>query len=118
MVIVEAMAMARPVLSTRVGIAPEVIEAGETGLLCSSPEPSALASGLREMLALRRSWPAISVAARRRVQTFTAASMGNVYRELYARWLGHLDSSRSWRRTAVFNGQSRGGGPGGYGGGR
>ena len=118
MVIVEAMAMARPVLSTRVGIAPEVIEAGETGLLCSSPEPSALASGLREMLALRRSWPAISIAARRRVQTFTAASMGNLYRELYARWLGHLDTSRSWRRPTVLNGQSRGGEPGGYGGGR
>ena len=31
MVIVEAMAMARPVLSTPVGIAPEVISAGETG---------------------------------------------------------------------------------------
>lgn len=87
MVIVEAMAMARPVLSTRVGIAPEVIEHRKTGLLCSSPDSTALASGLREMLALRLSWPEICIAARRRVQSFTAASMANLYRELYARWL-------------------------------
>ena len=87
MVIVEAMAMARPVLSTRVGIAPEVITAGETGLLCSSSDPSALASGLGEMLALRPSWPEIGARARRRVRTFTAASTANRYRELYDRWL-------------------------------
>jgi glycosyltransferase involved in cell wall biosynthesis len=87
MVIVEAMAMARPVLSTRVGIAPEVIEAGATGLLCSSPDPSALAVGLREILALQDSWPEMGARARRRIQGFTAASTANLYRELYARWL-------------------------------
>jgi len=89
MVIVEAMAMARPVLSTPVGIAPEVIVSGETGVLCSSPDPSALARCLREMMALRSSWPAIGASARRRVEGFTAASMASRYSELYARWLAH-----------------------------
>jgi glycosyltransferase involved in cell wall biosynthesis len=92
MVIVEAMAMARPVLSTRVGIAPEVIKSGETGFLSSSPEPSALADGLREMLALRTHWPSIGAAARRRVEGFTAASMAGRYRDLYTHW---LSSSRA-----------------------
>ena len=87
MVIVEAMAMARPVVSTPVGIAPEVIRAGETGVLCSSPEPDALAAGLKEMLALRDSWPEIGERARRRIQGFTAASMASRYQDLYARWL-------------------------------
>jgi len=87
MVIVEAMAMARPVVSTPVGIAPEVITPGETGLLCSSPEPDALAAGLHEMLALRHSWPEMGQQARRRIRDFTAASMANRYHELYARWL-------------------------------
>jgi len=88
MVIVEAMAMARPVLSTPVGIAPELIEPGETGLLCASPEPGALAEGLRRMLALRSQWPAIGAAARRRVSGLTALSMAARYQNLYAAWLG------------------------------
>jgi glycosyltransferase involved in cell wall biosynthesis len=92
MVIVEAMAMARPVLSTRVGIAPEVIKPGETGFLSFSPEPSTLADGLREMLAVRAHWPSIGAAARRRVEGFTAASMAERYRDLYAQW---LSSSRA-----------------------
>jgi glycosyltransferase involved in cell wall biosynthesis len=93
MVIIEAMAMARPVLSTPVGIAPEVITPGETGLLTSSPEPNALARGLREMLTLRSRWPSIGEAARRRVDGFTAASMARRYEELYDRWLCHRASS-------------------------
>jgi glycosyltransferase involved in cell wall biosynthesis len=87
MVIVEAMAMARPVLSTPVGIAPEVIVPGQTGLLCSPPEPAALARGLRNMLALRSSWPEIGAAARRRVENFTARSTARRYGDLYAKWL-------------------------------
>jgi glycosyltransferase involved in cell wall biosynthesis len=87
MVIVEAMAMARPVVSTPVGIAPEVISAGETGVLCSSPDPDALAAGLRAMVALRDHWPQLGARARRRIEGFTAASTAIRYRELYARWL-------------------------------
>jgi glycosyltransferase involved in cell wall biosynthesis len=87
MVIIEAMAMARPVLSTPVGIAPEVITPGDTGLLCSSCDSSALARGLGEMLALRPSWPLIGAAASARVQGLTAASMANRYMDLYVQWL-------------------------------
>jgi glycosyltransferase involved in cell wall biosynthesis len=94
MVIVEAMAMARPVLSTPVGIAPEVITPGETGLLCSSPDSRALAGGLRAILDVRAHWPAIGAAARRRVEAFTAVSMARRYQELYALWLGQRNVSQ------------------------
>jgi glycosyltransferase involved in cell wall biosynthesis len=87
MVIIEAMAMARPVLSTPVGIAPEVITSGEAGVLCSSSDSSALTRGLAEILALRPSWPSIGAAARARVEGLTAASMANRYMELYAQWV-------------------------------
>lgn len=88
MVIVEAMAMARPVLSTPVGIAPELIESGDSGLLCSSPETGALAESLREMVALRSRWPAMGAGARHRVAGFTASSTARRYQSLYAQWLG------------------------------
>ena len=87
MVIIEAMATGRPVLSTRVGIAPEVIETGRTGVLCSADTPQALAQGLRQMLALRSTWDSIGQAARLRVQGFTAIAMAARYQQLYRRWL-------------------------------
>jgi glycosyltransferase involved in cell wall biosynthesis len=104
MVIVEAMAMGRAVLSTSVGIAPEVITPGETGLLCPSPDTAALAQGLREMLALRAKWPALGAAARHRVASFTATATVRRYRELYSRWL----SCSPTRREGLTQGGVRG----------
>lgn len=86
MVIVEAMAMARPVLSTPVGIAPEVITSGATGVLTRGTGADALADGLRELLALRAQWPQLGDAARERVSGFTAQRMAAEYAALYARW--------------------------------
>jgi glycosyltransferase involved in cell wall biosynthesis len=87
MVIIEAMAMARPVLSTPVGIAPEVLGTQSTGLMTSGSAQAALAVGLREMLSLRSSWEEMGAAARRRVEVFTAARMARRYAELYRMWL-------------------------------
>jgi glycosyltransferase involved in cell wall biosynthesis len=87
MVIIEAMALARPVMCTRVGVAPEVLEDGQTGVLAASPEPDSLAEGLRTLLSLRPRWPAIGQAARSRVKGFTARAMAERYEELYHRWL-------------------------------
>lgn len=87
MVIVEAMAMARPVVSTPVGIAPEVISPGLTGVLCASSGSESLAEGLRRVMALRAEWPAIGSAARRRVESFTAVSMAARYQQLYTTWV-------------------------------
>jgi glycosyltransferase involved in cell wall biosynthesis len=84
MVIVEAMAMARPVLTTPVGIAPEVVRDGVTGVLSRGSGAADLATGLRSILALQDRWPALGAAARREVSGFTAANMGRRYAQLYS----------------------------------
>lgn len=86
MVIVEAMAMARPVLSTAVGIAPEVIEPSN-GVLSASPRADDLAAALREMLALRSRWPEMGDVARRSVADYTASAMARRHQALWIEWL-------------------------------
>jgi glycosyltransferase involved in cell wall biosynthesis len=87
MVIVEAMAMARPVVCTPVGIAPEVIIDGSTGILASSTGSEAVATGLRKVLRARSQWAEIGAAARRQVAGFSASRMAKQYSDLYRSWL-------------------------------
>ena len=49
-VLLEAMALGKPVVSTRVSGAPEIVEHGETGLLSEPSDPPALAAMLLEVL--------------------------------------------------------------------
>jgi glycosyltransferase involved in cell wall biosynthesis len=86
MVIVEAMAMARPILSTPVGIAGEIV-GPDTGILAASPSIDDLAAALRALLQARDRWPAMGVAARDRVSGFTAEAMAARYEQLYGRFL-------------------------------
>jgi D-inositol-3-phosphate glycosyltransferase len=57
--IVEALACALPVVSTSVGIAPQVIRHGKNGFLCPPKDPAALAAALALALAERSHWPEI-----------------------------------------------------------
>lgn len=84
MVIVEAMSLARPVLSTRVGIAPEVIQDGVTGVLSEGHDSSDLAAGMERLMGLRARWPEMGSAARRDASRFTATAMARRYQGLYA----------------------------------
>lgn len=86
MVIVEAMTMARPVLSTAVGIAPEVVTP-QTGVLAASPSVHDLSAAFGALVALRDRWPEMGAAARRQVAGFTAAAMTERHEELYRTWL-------------------------------
>lgn len=88
MVIVEAMAMACPVVATPVGIAPEVVIDGRTGILSESPEPEGLARALKRALAVRERWGTMGEEARRSAAHFPAAAMVRSYEELYERLLG------------------------------
>jgi glycosyltransferase involved in cell wall biosynthesis len=51
MTVLEAMAAGVPVLAARVGGVPELIEDGQTGLLCDPLEAASLASGVKRLLA-------------------------------------------------------------------
>ena len=109
MVIIEAMASAKPVVTTRVGIAPEVVRDGETGVLCDGNSPEALTAGLQELLALRPRWGDLGQAARRCVRGFSAEAMARAYNDLYTAGLGsertHQEESGS-RRANESAGQA------------
>ena len=50
MVLHEAYARGKPVLTTRIGSIPEIVRDGVTGRLVAPRDPAALAAGLEEML--------------------------------------------------------------------
>jgi len=57
MVLIEAMALGKPVVSTNVGIAREVVKEGETGFLAEPGDTSSLTAAIKRMLAERPNWP-------------------------------------------------------------
>jgi glycosyltransferase involved in cell wall biosynthesis len=85
-VIVEAMAMGKPVVSTSVGIAEEIIEDGVSGFAAQSPEPSALAEAMTAALRRRADWAAIGREARNRAMAFTAERWVAAHMDAYERW--------------------------------
>lgn len=88
MVILEAMAMGRPVVSTPVGIAPEVVQDGVTGVLSSGTSVPELARALQDALDLRPRWSAMGHNARERASHFTPGRWVRAHEDLYATWLG------------------------------
>jgi glycosyltransferase involved in cell wall biosynthesis len=82
--VMEAMAAGTPVISTAVGGVPELVEAGESGLLVRPGDAQALAGAMQSML----DNPEVRVsmgraAARRAVEHFDVKSMTGAYEELY-----------------------------------
>jgi glycosyltransferase involved in cell wall biosynthesis len=86
MVIVEAMAMGKPILSSPVGIAPELVGDG-TGVLSGSARASDLAVAVERLMNLRDDWSAMGGAARASAEGFTANRMASEYARRYERWV-------------------------------
>jgi glycosyltransferase involved in cell wall biosynthesis len=83
--VIEAMATGLPVLATRVGGIPEMIEDGKTGFLAPVDE-QAYAARLAAALDQRRIWPSMGVAARAAAHArFSSETMTDRYMELYQR---------------------------------
>lgn len=87
MVFAEAQATGLPVVSTRSGGIPEVVEDGRTGLLVPEADPLALAAAIDAILADPGLWARLSAAARPWVlQRFDLRKQTAVLEGLYDRW--------------------------------
>jgi glycosyltransferase involved in cell wall biosynthesis len=86
--IIEAMAMAKPVATTRVGIARDVIEDGVSGFEIAQTDSGSLRDAMLRTIALRERWPALGAEARRRALWFTPERWVSRHEELYLRRLG------------------------------
>jgi glycosyltransferase involved in cell wall biosynthesis len=96
--LIEAMAAALPVVATRVGGIPGIIEQGRTGLLVSPGDSAALAGAMAELLDDRTRARAMGQAARDSIGAeFNAAGMVRAIESVYGRCL----QPASWPRTVT-----------------
>jgi glycosyltransferase involved in cell wall biosynthesis len=83
-VVLEAMAAGTPVVATRVGGIPEVVEDGATGLLVEPGDHRALADRIAWLLEHEAEADAMAAAARRRVSAvFSAKAYQDGYRRMF-----------------------------------
>lgn len=82
-VLVEAMALGRPVVATRVGGIPAVVVDGETGRLVAPDDPSALARAVNELLKDPGLRQRMGEAGRRRAEQFSLTVMESRLLDLY-----------------------------------
>jgi glycosyltransferase involved in cell wall biosynthesis len=85
-VIMEAMAMGKPVVATEVGGNPDLVERGKSGLLVPAGDAAALAGAMRELIENVGIRERLSRNALRKVEAFKAAAVvariERIYREL------------------------------------
>jgi glycosyltransferase involved in cell wall biosynthesis len=104
--VMEAMEAARPIVATRVGGVPDLIEDGVQGILVPPGDPSALAAAVARALEDQAAGAAMGMRAReRRRRSFdiegTVRQVEQLYEDLYAR------STRGRREGFVPRGRSR-----------
>jgi glycosyltransferase involved in cell wall biosynthesis len=89
--ILDAMALRKPVVATRAGGIPEVVQDGVTGLLVPPREPEALAKALLSVLRQPEQSRAFGEAGRKRVEMFfTAERMAAHTLRVYRHIRGHV----------------------------
>lgn len=84
-VLMEAMAMGKPVVSTRHSGIPELVEDGTSGLLADENDPAGIAAAMERLIDDAGFGARLGMAGRRKVLAeFDAATQGERLRELYA----------------------------------
>lgn len=102
MCILEAMAAGVPVIATRVGDIPQLVEHERTGLLVNPGDVSELSACVRRLLGDHDLRIRLAESGRRRVEAnYSAESMGRRYLNLYEQLLGRRLPCGSDRRNAT-----------------
>lgn len=83
--VVEAMAMARPVVATPVGIAHDVIEDGVSGIQVAGTDPESIREAMTRAIEHRERWSHLGHEARRRALAFTPERWVQAHEQLYER---------------------------------
>jgi glycosyltransferase involved in cell wall biosynthesis len=91
MAMLEAMALGRPVVATRVGGIPEIIINGKTGVLVAPDDPAGLAHGIAAVLSAPGQAKAMgeagtSIVRKRFVSTTIAQAMEQIYSQVLNQW--------------------------------
>jgi len=96
--LLDAMAMARPVVATRVGGIPEMVEDGLTGRLVPPRDPAALADALIELIRRPDEQKRMGEAGRARMlEKFSAEAMVSATEALYLKILSEKQASEQKR---------------------
>ena len=89
MVLLEAMALSRPVVASKTGGVPEVVDDGENGLLVEPGNPEAIAEAIESLIKQVGKAGQLGRNGRVRVsQNFTASTMAKKTANLYRRLVG------------------------------
>ncbi|TLM76674.1 MAG: glycosyltransferase family 4 protein [Actinobacteria bacterium] len=95
MLALEAMALGRPVVATRVGGLPEIVADGETGVLVAPGDEAAAARAMSRLLADAGERRRMGTAARHLiVDRFTQGVMTSAHLAAYRRLLDRADTAR------------------------
>lgn len=91
LVLGEAMAKAKPIVTTRVGAVPELLGDGDGGAVVEPGDPIALGGALSDVLGRRHEWSKMGWRNHERIAGHRAETMVSSYEELYVRWLDRSD---------------------------
>jgi glycosyltransferase involved in cell wall biosynthesis len=82
--LIQAMACGRPVISTKTGIAPEIIVSGENGILVTAGNPDELSDAVIKLLSNGKSAEGMGEAAKKLVtERFSEKKMVEGYEKVY-----------------------------------
>ena len=105
MALLEAMAAGLPVVATKVGGVPDIVNDPSVGTLVDPGDANAIATGIRDLLDSRSQREEIGSKGRKRVEeSFSAAAMARRYVELYQQVLlrrraGNYESAAAVRQV-------------------
>lgn len=87
MVFIEAFALGKPIVSTAVGVAEEIIEDDVNGVIAKGTDQASLADAMFEMLAMRDRWPEMGENGKLRSDDFEVRETQKICDELFFKWL-------------------------------